>query len=203
VLRFILVLICLVTTQSVSAATILVLGDSLSAAYGLRVEDGWVALLQKEHPEHTWINASITGETTQGGLSRLDSLLIKHEPDVLILELGANDGLRGLPLNLAQDNLQTMVSRGKSAGADILILGIRIPPNYGPRYTHDFATMFTSLAEKNNVAVVPFFLKAIAEDSARFQPDRLHPNASAQPLIAETVWPDLQAVLESLPSNKH
>ena len=202
-LRFILVLICLVTTQSVSAATILVLGDSLSAAYGLRVEDGWVALLQKEHPEHTWINASITGETTQGGLSRLDSLLIKHEPDVLILELGANDGLRGLPLNLAQDNLQTMVSRGKSAGADILILGIRIPPNYGPRYTHDFATMFTSLAEKNNVAVVPFFLKAIAEDSARFQPDRLHPNASAQPLIAETVWPDLQAVLESLPSNKH
>jgi acyl-CoA thioesterase-1 len=187
VLRFILVLICLVTTQSVSAATILVLGDSLSAAYGLRVEDGWVALLQKEHPEHTWINASITGETT----------------DVLILELGANDGLRGLPLNLAQDNLQTMVSRGKSAGADILILGIRIPPNYGPRYTHDFATMFTSLAEKNNVAVVPFFLKAIAEDSARFQPDRLHPNASAQPLIAETVWPDLQVVLESLPSNKH
>jgi acyl-CoA thioesterase-1 len=198
-----LVWICLVTTQSVTAATILVLGDSLSAAYGLRVEDGWVALLQKEHPEHTWINASITGETTQGGLSRLDSLLIKHEPDVLILELGANDGLRGLPLNLAQDNLQAMVSRGKSAGADILILGIRIPPNYGPRYTHDFAAMFTSLAEKNNVAVVPFFLQAIAEDSARFQPDRLHPNASAQPLIAETVWPDLQVVLESLPSNKH
>ena len=201
--RFILVLICLVTTQSVTAATILVMGDSLSAAYGLRIEDGWVALLQKENPEHTWINASITGETTQGGLSRIDNLLTKHEPDVLILELGANDGLRGLPLNLAQDNLQTMISRGKSAGAEVLILGIRIPPNYGPRYTNDFAAMFTSLAEKNNVAVVPFFLQAIAQDTSRFQPDRLHPNASAQPLIAETVWPDLKLVLESLPPNKH
>lgn len=199
--RFFLSLLLALATPSASAATILILGDSLSAAYGLRIEDGWVARLQRAHPQHQWINASVSGETTQGGLSRVQALLANHEPDVLVIELGANDGLRGLPIEIAKSNLQAIIDHGKTMDARLLLLGVRIPPNYGPRYTNAFADMYATLATRNSIAVVPFFLEPIATDPAHFQADHLHPNASAQPLIAENVWPALKAVLDTLPNS--
>ena len=200
-LRFFLPLLLALVTQSASAATILILGDSLSAAYGLQIEDGWVARLQREHPEHQWVNASISGETTSGGLSRLPALLTAHKPDVLIIELGANDGLRGQPLNHTEANLQAIIDQGKDRSAELLLLGVRIPPNYGARYTDAFSEMYSKLATRNSIAVVPFFLEPIATDPAHFQADHLHPNARAQPLIADNVWPTLKTVIDSLPGN--
>lgn len=196
-LRHLVLLVLALCTQSAGAATILIVGDSLSAAYGLRIEDGWVHLLQAQHPEHVWINASISGDTTQEGLSRLPGLLARHEPDVLVIELGANDALRGTPVHVPRDNLQTMIDHGKAMDARVLLLGVRIPTNYGSRYTKEFAAIYPTLAKKNGIYVVPFFLEAIATDPAHFQADRLHPNAHAQPLIARTVWPTLQQALAS------
>lgn len=177
------------------ATTVLVFGDSLSAAYGMRTEEGWVHLLQQELPQHTFINASISGETTGNGLVRLPALLATHRPDVLVIELGANDGLRGFPLAEVRDNLQAMIDLGKEAGSRILLLGIQIPPNYGPRYTRDFAALYEELAEVNGIAVVPFFLHAIAGDGIHFQSDHIHPTAAAQPIILETVRPALLPLL--------
>lgn len=179
------------------AATVLVFGDSLSAGYGLRVEDGWVHLLQQQMPTHAFINASISGETSGNGLARLPALLQQHRPDVLVLELGANDGLRGFPLSTLQNNLQAMVDLGKQFHCRILVLGVRIPSNYGPRYTQAFANVFQKIADKNAVSVVPFFLQAIASDDKNFQADHLHPNAAAQPKIAATVMPALKPLLEA------
>ncbi len=166
------------------------------------MEDGWVALLQKAHPEHHWVNASISGDTTQDGLGRLAEQLTLHEPDLLIIELGANDGLRGLPVNLVSENLQQMINQGKSLDARILLLGIQIPSNYGPRYTQAFANLYLELADKNRIGLVPFFLEAIAGSLDYFQADQLHPTADAQPLIAKTVWPALKHELDSLTNNK-
>jgi len=183
--------------QPVTAATVLVFGDSLSAAYGLKQEDGWVYLLQQQLPEHRFINVSISGETSGNGLARLPQNLQQHKPDVLVIELGANDGLRGFPLNTVRNNLQAMIDLGQQAGCRILLLGMQIPPNYGPRYTQEFSAIYTQLAQKNNIAVVPFFLQAIAGDPTHFQADHLHPTAAAQPQILAAVRPALEALLMS------
>jgi acyl-CoA thioesterase-1 len=189
------VMLCLPFAFPCSAATVLVFGDSLSAAYGLRTEDGWVHLLQQQEPSHTFINASVSGETTSNGLTRLPPLLQQHKPDVLVIELGANDGLRGMPLTNMRNNLQAMIDLGRAAGCRMLLLGVQIPPNYGPRYTQQFADIFSQLAQKNSIAVEPFFLRAVAGDPGNFQADHLHPVAAAQPQILATVLPVLEPLL--------
>ncbi len=182
--------------NTAQAATVLVFGDSLSAAYGLKQEDGWVALLQKSLPEHQIFNVSISGETSGNGLARLPAALQQYQPDVLVIELGANDGLRGLPLIALRNNLQAMIDLGQKAGCRILLLGMQIPPNYGERYARQFADIYTQLAQKNAVALVPFLLHAIAGDPVHFQADHLHPTAAAQPMILATARPALLSLLE-------
>lgn len=177
------------------AATVLVFGDSLSAAYGMRQEEGWVALLQNNLSEHRFVNESISGEISANGLKRLSDALKKHKPDVLVLELGANDGLRGMPLSALQSNLQLMINMGKQAGCRILLLGVQLPPNYGVRYGREFAEIYPRLAQKNRIKVIPFFLQDISGDIAHFQPDQLHPTAQAQPDIMATVRPILLSLL--------
>ncbi len=184
-----------VWVPSALAATVLVFGDSLSAAYGLRKEDGWVYLLQQQLPEHIFINASISGETSGNGLARLPAHLKEQKPDVLVIELGANDGLRGFPVETLRNNLQAMIDLGKQAGCRILLLGMQIPPNYGPRYAKQFSDTYMQLAEENAVALVPFMLQAIAGDPAHFQADQVHPTAAVQPQILATVKPALEPLL--------
>jgi acyl-CoA thioesterase-1 len=186
---------CLFFVSTSNAATVLIFGDSLSAAYGLRKEDGWVYLLQQQLPEHTFINASISGETSSNGLIRLPAYLQQQKPDVLVIELGANDGLRGFPIATLRNNLQAMIDLGKQAGCRILLLGMQIPPNYGPRYAEQFSGTYTHLAAKNGIALVPFFLQAIAGDPTHFQADHLHPTAAVQPQILATVKPALEPLL--------
>jgi acyl-CoA thioesterase-1 len=178
---------------------ILVLGDSLSAEYGLPRGTGWVALLEKklmvEKFSATVINASISGDTTSGGRSRLPALLAQHHPRLVVIELGANDALRGLPLGMTQDNLVSMVQLTQKAGAKVLLLGMQMPPNYGRDYAQRFADMFSELARRHKAALVPFFLKGVADvpDSQRwFQADRIHPIESAHPLLLANVWPELK-----------
>jgi acyl-CoA thioesterase I len=186
---------CLFFVSTSNAATVLIFGDSLSAAYGLRKEDGWVYLLQQQLPEHTFINASISGETSGNGLARLPAHLQLQKPDVLVIELGANDGLRGFPIATLRNNLQAMIDLGKQAGCRILLLGMQIPPNYGARYAEQFSGTYTQLAEKNGIALVPFLLQAIAGDPTHFQADHLHPTAAVQPQILATVKPALEPLL--------
>jgi acyl-CoA thioesterase-1 len=180
--------------------TVLVLGDSLSAGYGLTPKLGWVDLLEKrldtEGYEYRVVNASVSGETTSGGLERMPRALLLQKPDVVIVELGANDGLRGLPIAVTRSNLQKIITLARQAGAKVLLVGMRIPPNYGPRYTRDFEAMFSDLARQFHLAFVPFFLKSIALDASSFQTDGLHPNAGAQPALLETVWPQLAPLLK-------
>jgi acyl-CoA thioesterase-1 len=152
-----LILASFLFCHPIQAASILILGDSLSAAYGFHIQDGWVARLQQEHPEHTFINTSISGETTLGGLTRLPPLLTQHEPDILVIELGANDGLRGLPIQHIEKNLTAIITAGKQADARILLLGIRLPPNFGARYSHALAQLYPELAKTHQTAVVPLF----------------------------------------------
>lgn len=179
--------------------TVLVMGDSLSAAYGLAPQQGWVALtaerLKAEHPGWTVANASISGETTAGGASRIAAELARHKPAVVVIELGANDGLRGLGLEQTRANLERMVVAAKQAGARVLLLGMRIPPNYGPQYTQGFERNYRELAEKHAVALLPFFLEPIATDRSAFQADNLHPVAEAQPRLRDHVWPALAPLL--------
>ena len=186
-----------------SASTILVFGDSLSGAYGIRPEEGWVALLEQRLRSQGYgyqiVNASVSGETSGGGLERLPRALELHHPGLVILELGANDALRGLPLGATQDNLAAMVRLSQSAGARVLLVGLRIPPNYGPRYTQQFASMFPALANQYHLPLVPFLLEKVALDPERMQPDGLHPNAQGQPPIVDTVWPYLKALLNKNP----
>jgi len=184
-----------------SGSTILVFGDSLSAAYGVRPEQGWVTLLTKRLQTQGYgyqvINASVSGETSSGGLERLPRALSLHAPDILILELGANDGLRGLPVNAMHDNLAQMVRLAQAAGARVLLVGIRIPPNYGPRYTDEFGRVYGEIAQKYHLPLVPFLLEKVALDAALMQEDGLHPNAAAQPIILDTVWPHLKPLLKN------
>lgn len=181
---------------------VLVLGDSLSAEYGLARGKGWVSLLQHRlqagKERLPVVNASVSGETTAGGRSRLPALLAQHKPSVLVLELGGNDALRGLALQSTQGNLQAMVKAAREAGTKVLLVGMQVPPNYGSAYTQQFADMFTQIAAKEKLPLVPFLLSGIgdAKDSEQwFQPDRIHPNAKAQPHMLENVWPQLKPLL--------
>jgi acyl-CoA thioesterase I len=182
---------------------ILVVGDSLSAEYGLGRGSGWVALLEqrlaREKIAARVVNASISGDTTSGGRSRLAALLAQHKPTHVILELGGNDALRGLPIAMTQDNLSAMARAAKDSGARVLIAGMQMPPNYGRQYGEQFAAMFATVAKNENAALVPFFLKGVAdiEDSVEkmFQADRIHPNAAAQPIMLGNVWPVLAPLL--------
>ncbi len=183
--------------------TLLVLGDSLSAEYGLKLGTGWVALLEQRLQTRKIsarvVNASISGDTTSGGLSRLPALLAQHHPSHLIIELGGNDALRGLPLELTRDNLTRMTRAGQQSGAKVLLLGMQMPPNYGRDYGERFAAMFAEVAKANQAALVPFLLKGVADtsDSLRlFQADRIHPTAEAHPQLLDNVWPELQKLLK-------
>ncbi len=178
------------------ADTILVLGDSLSAAYGIEIDQGWVALLQRKLPDHQIVNASISGETTDGGVSRLPALLRKHDPNIVIVELGGNDGLRGFPVARIRDNLDTLVRTSQQAGARVLLVGMMIPPNYGPRYTREFHDSYVQTAKRFDTALLPFLLDGIATDSTLMQRDGIHPNARAQPKLLENVWPYLRPLVE-------
>ena len=182
---------------------VLVVGDSLSAEYGIARGSGWVALmeprLQKAQVGATMVNASISGDTSSGGRTRLPTLLSEHKPTHVIIELGANDALRGLPLAMTRDNLAAMVRAARAAGAQVLLVGMRMPPNYGRSYTQEFETMFQSLAKAEGAALVPFLLAGVAdspEAAALFQDDRIHPNAKAHTIIVDNVWPVLRAQLK-------
>lgn len=177
--------------------TIVVLGDSLSAAYGMRQQDGWVALLQgRVKPlDYSVANASISGETSAGGASRVERVLAESRPRLVIVALGSNDGLRGLPVETMKANLGRIVRTAQAAGARVLLVGSRMPPNYGPQYTSAFATAFDELAREFRTPLVPFLLEPIAARRELFQADNLHPTEAAQPLILENVWKVLQPML--------
>jgi acyl-CoA thioesterase-1 len=183
-----------------AAPNILVLGDSLSAAYGLPQEAGWVSLLQSRLAQEKFpyrvINASISGETTSGGRSRIAGLLEEHRPAIVILELGANDGLRGLSLQQTRTNLEAIIVASKKSRAQVLLVGMRLPPNYGPAYTEPFHALYADLARKYKLRRVPFLLEAVAGRRDYFQGDGLHPTAQAQPLILDTVWSELRGMLK-------
>jgi acyl-CoA thioesterase-1 len=192
-----------VATASAADRTILVLGDSLSAEYGLKRGEGWVALLEKrlatEKVAARVVNASVSGDTTSGGRSRLPALLARHKPDVVVLELGGNDALRGLPLAMTEDNLAQMAKAAQDAGAKVLLVGMQVPPNYGTDYSKRFAGLFETVAKKQKAALVPFLLKGVADgdDAARmFQADRIHPLAAAHPQMLANVWPELKKLLK-------
>lgn len=192
-------MLVLFTTQGVSAKTLLVLGDSLSAAYNMQTEQGWVALLQKRlantHPEVQVINSSVSGETTSGGLTRLPNLLDRHQPDYIVLELAANDGLRGTPLKIIEKNIAKMIQLSKQTATQVTLVGVRLPTNYGPRYTQQFFDIFERLASSENTYRVPFLMENVALLPDLMQGDRLHPNAKAQPIILENVWPAIEKML--------
>jgi acyl-CoA thioesterase I len=180
--------------------SILILGDSLSAAYGIPQASGWVALLdarlKRERPDYIVANASVSGETTAGGVARIGAALDRHRPAIVVLELGANDGLRGLPLAQMKKNLAAMIEQSRKAGARVLLLGMKIPPNYGPDYADAFEAAYTDLAKRYQTALVPFLLEDFADKPDFFQPDRIHPTEAAQPLMAERVWKALQPLLK-------
>ncbi len=177
----------------------MVLGDSLSAAYGIDQNESWVHLMQQRLERdgfpHRVVNISISGETTSGGLSRLDSALERHHPDIVIVELGANDGLRGLPLDGIERNLADIITRIQARNAAVLLAGMQLPPNYGPAYTGGFARIFARLAREHRAALVPFLLEGLDDNNTHFLDDRLHPNAQAQPLILDNIWPALEPLL--------
>ena len=199
-----LVLPALVQAQANAASvnTILIVGDSLSAEYGLKRGTGWVPLLEKQlagdKKNARVVNASISGDTTSGGRSRLPALLAQHKPDTVVIELGGNDALRGLPLDMTEKNLTAMTQAAKKAGAKVLLLGMQVPPNYGGNYGATFTGLFTKVAKVEKVALVPFFLQGVAdvEDVAsQFQADRIHPNEQAQAKMLGNVWPELKKLI--------
>lgn len=182
-----------------TAPVVLVVGDSISAGYGLPSGAGWVSLLEKklaaEHYPHRVVNASISGDTTAGGRERLPALLARYHPAVAVIELGGNDGLRGGSLDAMRENLEAMVVAAQKAGARVLVVGIRVPPNYGPAYVQRFAAIFSEVAKARKAALVPFLFEGFGEDNAMFQPDRIHPVAAAQPRLLDNVWPALEPLL--------
>jgi acyl-CoA thioesterase I len=191
------------TTQATAADTILIVGDSLSAEYGLKRGTGWVPLLEKqllaEKKTAKVVNASISGDTTSGGRSRIAALLTAHKPSVVVIELGGNDALRGLPLDMTEANLTAMTQAAKKAGAKVLLLGMQVPPNYGGAYGATFSGLFTKVAKAEKVALLPFFLKGVADVpdvASQFQADRIHPNEQAQPKMLANVWPELKKLLK-------
>lgn len=196
-----ILLALLLWTPQASAAepVILVLGDSLSAAYGMAQSEGWVALLQQRlrqtgHP-HRVVNASISGETSDGALSRIENELARWQPNIVILELGANDGLQGLPLARLRNNLAALIEASRRHGARVLLLGMRLPPNYGSAYNQAFSAVYRELAQRYGLSFLPFLLQGIATDLALFQDDGIHPKSRAQPLILDNVWTALAPLL--------
>lgn len=192
------------SAHACSTGGILVLGDSLSAAYGIDEAEGWVALLRDRLSEQDIprevTNASISGETSGGGTARLQPLLEKYQPDVVILELGGNDGLRGYPVTTVRTQLQKAIDLSHQQGAQVLLVGMQIPPNYGARYSRMFSETYPGLAKKNQVTLVPFLLDGVAGYPEMMQPDGIHPTAAGQPKMLDNVWPVLQGLLHSLPA---
>lgn len=198
--RFLFAVIISLMSMTVTAKSIVVLGDSISAGYGIEVAQGWVALLQTKLDEqgegHIIHNESISGDTTTGGLARIDQALSLHKPDVVIIELGANDGLRGLPPLLIKNNLAEISHRAQQTGAKVLLLSMKIPPNYGKRYINLFYNIYPQLATELHIPYVPFIMEDVALSKDMMQQDGLHPNAKGQPFIAEKVWPQLLPLLK-------
>lgn len=180
---------------------ILVFGDSLSAAYGFDVEKSWVSLLGKRleghNPPYQVVNSSISGETTRGGAARIESVMADHRPEIVLVELGGNDGLRGIDLETTRKNLETIVEECLSAGAKVLLLAMELPPNYGQSYTAEFRQIYQRLGERDGVTMVPFFLEGVAGNAMLMQADGIHPEAEAQPELLENIWPYLEPVLEN------
>lgn len=185
--------------QGNGSPTILVFGDSLSAGFGIDVDQSWTALLQsrleKQGYEHRVVNASISGETTEGGAARINAALRTFAPELIILELGGNDGLRGLPPARMKGNLETIIRRSKASGAEVVLLGIRIPTNYGTRYTAAFEGVFREVASDFDVEWIEFFMEGVAMNDELLQSDRIHPNAAAQPILLDNAWPIISAAL--------
>ncbi|KTT03701.1 esterase [Pseudomonas oryzihabitans] len=198
-IAWLLAVACLLLTPLAMARTLLVVGDSISAGYGLADGQGWVRLLenrlQEQQSPYQVVNASISGDTTAGGLARLPQLLAAHRPEVVAIELGGNDGLRGQPLAQFERNLTSLVQQAKAKGARVLLLGMRLPPNYGPRYTEGFAQVYQDVAKAQQAALVPFLLEGVGGDPAFMQPDGIHPRANAQQRLLDNAWPELQRVL--------
>ena len=190
---------CLLAATAQARDTVLVLGDSISAAYGMQLEQGWISLLdarlQKEQPTYRVINASISGETSGGGLRRLPDLLIAHTPKVVIIELGGNDGLRGYPIKQLRDNLTKLVRLSEEASARVLLVPMEIPPNFGKFYTDAFRASFSEAAESTNAMLAEFPLASVALDATLMQPDGIHPTVEAQPIIMDSVWQTLESLL--------
>jgi acyl-CoA thioesterase-1 len=189
----------LAAAGAATPANVLILGDSLSAEYGLPRDSGWVRLLAarlaKEAPQYNVVNASISGETTSGGRTRLPALLRQHRPAIVVVQLGANDGLRGLSLAAMRENLVAMIGAARGSGARVLLIGMRIPPNYGRDYADRFAATFAQVAKEEKVPLVPFLLEGFADRLDYFQDDRIHPNGAAQPRMLDTVWRQLEKLL--------
>jgi len=197
-------LVCLLTIFAMPAysasKTVLVLGDSLSAEYGLARGKGWVSLLENQllaaKIDAKVINASISGETTAGGKTRLSALLQQHKPTILIIELGGNDGLRGLALKTTETNLRDMIKQARASKAQVLLLGMQIPPNYGTAYSKQFAEIFTAVGKEKNVKLVRFFLTGLEDTEKYFQADHIHPNELAQSILLANIWPSLQSLIK-------
>ncbi|MFC5695152.1 arylesterase [Pseudomonas sp. GCM10022186] len=189
----------LLLAQEAMAGTVLVVGDSISAALGLETSQGWVSLLEKRLAERGYeqrvVNASISGDTSAGGLARLPALLAEHRPELVIIELGGNDGLRGQPPAQLQQNLAGMIDTARAQGASVLLLGMRLPPNYGVRYTTAFANVYSTLAAEKQVPLVPFFLEGVGGVADMMQSDGIHPQAKAQPRLLDNLWPTLEPML--------
>jgi acyl-CoA thioesterase-1 len=199
-LKFVFAVVISLVSVSATAKSIVVLGDSISAAYGIEVGQGWVALvqgkLQEKYSDYTVNNESISGDTSAGGLARIDSVLSRHKPSVVIIELGANDGLRGLSPAELKNNLAEIARRAKKSGAKVLLLSMRIPPNYGKRYTEMFYNVYPQLSKELSIPYVPFILEDVALVKQLMQQDGLHPNEKAQAIIVEKIWPHLVNLLK-------
>jgi acyl-CoA thioesterase-1 len=198
----ILILVAATAAQAATSPTILIFGDSLSAGYGIDVDQSWGALLQQrlaeQGYEHRVVNASISGETTEGGVTQIDNAIEEFSPELIILELGGNDGLRGFPPARIKDNLTAIAQRARDSGAEVVLLGIRIPTNYGPRYTRAFEAVYSDVAEELDIRWIEFFMEGVALNDDLLQEDRIHPNAAAQPILLDNAWPVIRATLESL-----
>ena len=201
IIFFLLILLMSAGAKSAEPPIVLIFGDSLSAGYGIDVDQSWGALLQSrlidQGYEHRVINASISGETTEGGATRIESALADFSPDLIILELGGNDGLRGFPAARMQANLEKIVTRAKASGAEVVLLGIRIPTNYGPRYSTEFENVFRQVSKDFGVQWIEFFMDGIAFDDNLLQDDRIHPNALAQPILLDNAWPVISSTLSN------
>jgi len=204
-MRLILLTLCLIvvaplTARAAEPPVILIVGDSLSAGYGLVAGQGWVSLLQqrlkREGYGYRVVNASVSGETTDGGVQRLKRALDQHHPAIVVIELGGNDGLRGLPVSRVRSNLELLITQSRAAGAEVLLVAIRVPTNYGQRYTTSFKGVYQDLANRYKIGLVPFLSDQVAVDLALFQPDGIHPNAQAQPILLNNLWPQLTPLLQ-------